>query len=187
MVAHTGREAAGKFFVLSPGRVGERFLAARERIEVFDRGGKLAGRGVEPQSGNLVVEMPRGADARPEDFAAEVILEHKGGDTALPARRRPGDHNEDVSVDQNAYGVTIWEEIEKRTGRSAMLGAVYATLDRLESKRYISSRRGDPTPERGGRAKKFFKITARGARALDRSRKILDCMWAGVDPLLGEP
>jgi len=87
----------------------------------------------------------------------------------------------------NAYGVTIWEEIEKRSGRSVMLGAVYATLERLEKKRYLSSRVGDPTPERGGRAKRFFAITARGAAALDRSRKLLERMWAGLDPALGEP
>lgn len=70
-----------------------------------------------------------------------------------------------LRLGKNAYGVTIWEEIEKRTGRSVMMGAVYATLERLESKCYISSKFGAPTPERGGRAKRFFKITAQGARA----------------------
>jgi PadR family transcriptional regulator PadR len=92
-----------------------------------------------------------------------------------------------LRLGKNAYGVTIWEEIEKRTGRSAMMGAVYATLDRLESKSYIVSKVGAPTAERGGRAKRFFKITAHGAKALDRSRKILVRMWAGLDPVLGEP
>ncbi len=86
----------------------------------------------------------------------------------------------------DAYGVTIWEEIEKRSRRAVMIGAVYSTLDRLEAKHYIVSRRGDPTPERGGRAKRFFKITARGAKALQQSRTILDRMWAGLDPILGE-
>ncbi len=92
-----------------------------------------------------------------------------------------------LHLGSNAYGVTIWEEIEKRTERTVMIGAVYATLDRLETKRYVSSRRGDPTPERGGRAKRFFKITARGAKALEQSRRILARMWAGLDPVLGEP
>ena len=92
-----------------------------------------------------------------------------------------------LHLGKNAYGVTIWEEIEKRTGRAVMIGAVYATLDRLEAKRYISSRIGDPTPERGGRAKRFFKITAQGSEALERSRKILASMWAGLDPVVGEP
>ena len=86
----------------------------------------------------------------------------------------------------NAYGVTIWEEIEKRSGRAVMIGAVYSTLDRLEAKRFIVSKRGDPTPERGGRAKRFFKLTLGGARALRQSRTILDRMWAGLDPVLGE-
>lgn len=90
-----------------------------------------------------------------------------------------------LRLGKNAYGVTIWEEIEKRTGRPVMLGAVYSTLDRLEAKRYISSKVGDPTPERGGRAKRFFKITAQGSAALKRSREILASMWAGLDPVLG--
>jgi DNA-binding PadR family transcriptional regulator len=67
-----------------------------------------------------------------------------------------------------------------------MLGAVYATLDRLEAKRYISSKVGDPTPERGGRAKRFFKITAQGSAALERSREILASMWVGLEPVRGE-
>jgi PadR family transcriptional regulator PadR len=59
-----------------------------------------------------------------------------------------------LRLGKNAYGVTIWEEIERRAERPVMIGAVYATLDRLEAKRYISSKVGDPTPERGGRAKR---------------------------------
>jgi DNA-binding PadR family transcriptional regulator len=92
-----------------------------------------------------------------------------------------------LHLGSNAYGVTILEEIGKRTGRSVMIGAVYATLDRLEGKRYISSKVGDPTPERGGRAKRFFKVTAKGAEALVRSRRILENMWAGLNPVLEEP
>ncbi len=92
-----------------------------------------------------------------------------------------------LRLGKEAYGVMIWEEIEKRTGRSVMIGAVYATLDRLEAKRYISSKVGDPTPERGGRAKRFFKITTQGSAALERSREILASMWAGLGPVMGEP
>jgi PadR family transcriptional regulator, regulatory protein PadR len=92
-----------------------------------------------------------------------------------------------LRLGKNAYGVTIWEEIEKRTGRSIMIGAVYATLDRLEAKCYVCSQIGDPTPERGGRAKRFFKITAQGSAALEQSRKILASMWAGLDPVLRKP
>ena len=92
-----------------------------------------------------------------------------------------------LRLGNNAYGVTILKEIEMRTGRSVMIGAVYATLDRLENKRYLSSKVGDPTPERGGRAKRFFKVTAQGTAALERSRKILENMWAGLDPIMEEP
>jgi PadR family transcriptional regulator PadR len=92
-----------------------------------------------------------------------------------------------LRLGKNAYGVTILEEIEKRTGRSVMIGAVYATLDRLGNKGYLSSKVGEPTPERGGRAKRFFKITAQGSAALERSRKILENMWAGLDPIMEEP
>jgi PadR family transcriptional regulator PadR len=91
-----------------------------------------------------------------------------------------------LRLGKNAYGVTIWEEIEKRTGRPSPIGAVYATLERLESKGHLSSRIGDPTPERGGRAKRFFRITAQGATALETSRKILASMWSGLDPILGD-
>jgi DNA-binding PadR family transcriptional regulator len=87
----------------------------------------------------------------------------------------------------NAYGVTIREEIKKRTGRPVMIGAVYATLDRLEAKHYVCSKIGDPTPERGGRAKRFFKITAQGSAVLEQSRKMLAGMWAGLDPIPRKP
>ena len=91
-----------------------------------------------------------------------------------------------LRLGSNAYGVTIWEEIERRSRRSVMIGAVYTTLDRLEAKHYIVSRRGDPTPERGGRAKRYFKIAPSGAKALQQARTILDRMWAGLEPILGE-
>jgi PadR family transcriptional regulator, regulatory protein PadR len=91
-----------------------------------------------------------------------------------------------LRLGKNAYGVTILEEIQKRTGRSTPIGAVYATLDRFEAKGYVSSRTGDPTRERGGRAKRFFSMTVKGSAALDASRKMLTSMWAGLDPILGK-
>ena len=90
-----------------------------------------------------------------------------------------------LRLGKNAYGVTIWEEIQKRTGRSTPIGAVYATLERLEGKGYAVSQMGDPTNARGGRAKRFFKITSRGMDALDISRKMITSMWAGLDPIWG--
>jgi len=80
----------------------------------------------------------------------------------------------------NAYGMTIRREILKRTGRQVSIGAVYATLERLEEKGYVSSRQGDPTAERGGRAKRFFKIDADGAAALRASQDQLSKMAHGL-------
>jgi PadR family transcriptional regulator PadR len=80
----------------------------------------------------------------------------------------------------NAYGVTIRREIMERTGRDAAVGAIYATLDRLETKGYVSSRLGEATPERGGRAKRYFYIEAPGAKALEESWRMSDRMRDGL-------
>lgn len=80
-----------------------------------------------------------------------------------------------------AYGVTVRQEIHVRTRRDISIGAVYATLDRLEHKGYVKSRRGDPTPERGGRAKRFFSVTAKGIAAVNRTQRALRSMTEGLD------
>ena len=80
-----------------------------------------------------------------------------------------------------AYGVTVRQEIEFRTGREVSIGAVYATLERLETKGYVKSRRGDPTPERGGRSKRFFRVTAKGMAAVNRTQGALQSMTEGLD------
>ena len=82
----------------------------------------------------------------------------------------------------NAYGVTIRREIVERTGRDVAVGAIYATLDRLEAKGYVSSRLGEATRERGGRAKKYFEIEAPGERALNDAWRMSDQMRAGLAP-----
>jgi DNA-binding PadR family transcriptional regulator len=64
----------------------------------------------------------------------------------------------------NAYGAAIRQDLEVMTGRQCSLGALYTTLDRLEHKGLIKTWRGEPTPERGGRAKKMVRITAKGVR-----------------------
>jgi PadR family transcriptional regulator PadR len=84
----------------------------------------------------------------------------------------------------NAYGMTVRREILNRTGREVSIGAVYATLERLEQKGYVSSRQGEPTLERGGRAKRFFKIDADGATALKESQTQLSKMAHGLKPQL---
>ena len=89
-------------------------------------------------------------------------------------------------VGKDAYGVPIWREIVDRTGRSVSLGAVYKTLERLEDKGFVGSREGMPTPERGGRSKRCFRLLALGERALQESastsRRIVDAFeegWSG--------
>ena len=82
---------------------------------------------------------------------------------------------------EHAYGMTIRQEIQQCTNRDVSIGAVYATLDRLEGKGFVSSRNGEATPERGGRAKRYFKLEAPGAKALEQSRALLDRMWHGLD------
>jgi len=78
-----------------------------------------------------------------------------------------------VRLRQNAYGVTIRREIEGRTDRNVSFGALYTTLDRMERKGYVSSRVGDPTPERGGRAKRYLQIEAPGIKALNETRETI--------------
>jgi PadR family transcriptional regulator PadR len=71
-----------------------------------------------------------------------------------------------LRLDHNAYGVTIREEIAACTDRDPAPGALYTTLDRLEEKGLVTSSLGDPTPQRGGRAKRFFTVSASGVRAV---------------------
>ena len=89
-----------------------------------------------------------------------------------------------VHLQGRGYGVSIADEIERRTGRPPSFGAVYATLDRLQKKGMISSELGEPTPERGGKPKRFYRIEAPGERALREARAWSQRMWAGV-PAIG--
>jgi PadR family transcriptional regulator, regulatory protein PadR len=86
-----------------------------------------------------------------------------------------------LRLEERAYGVTVRQEIEFRTKREVSIGAVYATLDRMETKGYVKSRLGDPTPERGGRSKRFFRVTAKGVAAVNRTQKALQSMTEGLD------
>lgn len=80
----------------------------------------------------------------------------------------------------DAYGVSIRREIAERTGREVSFGAIYTTLSRLEQEGLVCSREGDPTPERGGRAKRFYVLTGRGVAALEASIQEIDGMRAGL-------
>ena len=81
----------------------------------------------------------------------------------------------------NAYGVTIREELAARAGRSVAPGAMYTALERLETKGLIVSRMGDPTPQRGGRAKRHVTVTAAGLKALNRSVRAYERLLEGLD------
>lgn len=85
-----------------------------------------------------------------------------------------------LRLSKQAYGMRIRQEIELRTGRSVAIGAIYSTLHRMESKGYVTSWLGEPTAERGGRAKRFFRIEAQGEEALRISEDALSRMRTGV-------
>jgi PadR family transcriptional regulator PadR len=80
----------------------------------------------------------------------------------------------------DAYGMRVRREIAVRTGRDVSIGAVYATLDRLADKGLVTSTLSDPTPERGGRAKRSFRLTGAGAGAVNRARQDLANMLEGL-------
>ena len=84
-----------------------------------------------------------------------------------------------------AYGVPIAAEIAGRTGREMLLGSVYATLDRLEDKGLVSSQLGEATPQRGGRAKRYFKLTAAGLKQVRQAQRALEALWVNLPQVAG--
>lgn len=86
---------------------------------------------------------------------------------------------------EDAYGVTIRAEIAEHTGREPKPGALYTTLDRLEDKGLVGSRLGDPTPARGGRAKRYYRVTAAGVEAIERAQRSYQRLLEGLD-ILGD-
>ena len=91
-----------------------------------------------------------------------------------------------MRLGDDAYGVTIARELEKQTGREIVIASVYATLERLEERGLVSSFLGDSTPERGGRAKRYFRITGAGLREARDARRYLMNLWKGLLDLKGE-
>jgi len=90
-----------------------------------------------------------------------------------------------MRVGHDAYGVPIAQEIIDIGGKVS-IGSVYAALDRLERKGYVSSALGDPSPERGGRAKKFFHVTGKGVREVQESQRVLTSLWRNLTMVKGE-
>jgi PadR family transcriptional regulator, regulatory protein PadR len=88
-----------------------------------------------------------------------------------------------MRLGDNAYGITVRREIESATGRDLSIGAVYATLVRLEAKSFVTSYAGEPTAERGGRAKRYFRVTADGKGALRNTHEAIQKMRAGLKGL----
>lgn len=82
-----------------------------------------------------------------------------------------------AALDEDAYGVGIKEDIEKRTDRSISIGALHSTITRLEEKGLIKSWLGDPTQERGGRRKRYFQLTNLGKSALREMKALRDELW----------
>jgi len=91
-----------------------------------------------------------------------------------------------VRLGDDAYGVPISKELLNLAGREVALGSVYAALDRLQEKGFVTSALGDPTPERGGRAKRYFRVTPAGLRALRMTRTALTNLWSGIPLLEGK-
>lgn len=113
----------------------------------------------------LLLPMP-GDIPSPSDFEQQVLL----------AVWRLGD---------NAYGASVRDELEARAGRDLTQGAVYVTLVRLEKKGLLRSRMSDPTPVRGGKAKRYFKILPKGIEGLRQARATLDRLWDGLPDTAG--
>jgi DNA-binding PadR family transcriptional regulator len=82
----------------------------------------------------------------------------------------------------DAYGTPIRHEIEDRTGRSVTVGALYSALERLERKGFVRAAVGYPTPPRGGRARRYYKVLPAGLAELRRARRALARMWDGLEP-----
>ncbi len=92
-----------------------------------------------------------------------------------------------LSLRENAYGVTIHEKVEELSQpRTVSLGAIYVTLDRLEDKGFVSSRLSNPTKERGGRAKRCYRLEALGERALQESAVTAQRVWEAIVRIWGK-
>jgi DNA-binding PadR family transcriptional regulator len=87
-----------------------------------------------------------------------------------------------LHLGDDAYGVAIRELIRDRTGRTLAPGAIYTALDRLEQRGLVRSRLGDPTPERGGKRKRYYRAQPAGVAALERTRDAAAAMALGLDP-----
>jgi DNA-binding PadR family transcriptional regulator len=86
--------------------------------------------------------------------------------------------------EDEAHAVSIVDEIHHRTGRDVLRSAVYVTLQRMEKKGLVSTRMGDPVPERGGKGRRLVRVEEAGAGAVRETQEALRNMWGGLDPIL---
>jgi len=82
-----------------------------------------------------------------------------------------------LQLDREAYGVTIRAQLKKAIDRDVSLGAIYSTIERLEKKGFIQSRKSEALPERGGKPKRLVKVTPKGNEELLATKKRTDIMW----------
>ena len=92
-----------------------------------------------------------------------------------------------LRLEEQAYGARIIQEIEAITGRRVSGGSLYVTLNRLEDKGLLESRMGDPEPGRGGRPKRYVRLTAAGLEALQEARDAMLSLWDGLEERLERP
>ena len=85
-----------------------------------------------------------------------------------------------LSLEDNAYGISILEFLQDKTGNVWSFAQIYDPLDRLTRKGYVKKRQGGSTPERGGRPKSYYKLTAEGQKALLEIRKVQDAVWGSI-------
>jgi PadR family transcriptional regulator PadR len=81
---------------------------------------------------------------------------------------------------ENAYGVAVRRLINECTGEEWSIGAIYVPLDRLTEMGYLTATQADPTPERGGRSKRYYKLSRTGLEALRKTRRVQEAMWTGL-------
>lgn len=91
-----------------------------------------------------------------------------------------------IRLGDDAYGVPITRELERQREKEVSVGSVYAALERMEAKGLVHSNIGDPTPERGGKAKRYFRATKQGLREAQEMREVLTRLWKGLPELKGE-
>jgi DNA-binding PadR family transcriptional regulator len=90
-----------------------------------------------------------------------------------------------MRLGRQAYGVPIAAEIADKTGREMLQGSVYAVLERLEAKGLVASRLGEATAQRGGRAKRYFEVSAAGVQQVREAQRALEALWKGLPKTAG--